>query len=200
MEQKNLNIDRFTDKEKVKVELNFRDLFRRVKGLEDAPDGGGGELPYTSYNAIITAGGYVEGTSGLLIVGKTYYIDFLEVGDDFANVGYVSAGTAFVATGTTPTNWTNGTYVLNLTDSTFDLVELSNNTGEIITAAVTYNEGQFINTTGSIFLEDKTQIFITIMGVSNNTGTAAYRNDNDSILFRSLVAGVKYSLEVRVYP
>jgi hypothetical protein len=54
MAQKNLNIDRFTDKEKVKVELNFRDLFRRLKGLEDAPDGGGGEPEgYTTWGTTI---------------------------------------------------------------------------------------------------------------------------------------------------
>lgn len=55
-------------------------------------------------------------TSGSLVAGKTYVIVTLESGDDFANVGYVSEGTPFVATGTTPTTWTNSTEVFNLTD------------------------------------------------------------------------------------
>lgn len=63
----------------------------------------------------------VSTDSGLLVVGKTYVIgqlcdDGLGNYDDFSNVGYVSEGTPFVATGTTPTVWTNGTPVHNLTD------------------------------------------------------------------------------------
>jgi len=55
-------------------------------------------------------------TSGVIVTGKTYVVVDLKAGDDFANVGYVSEGTPFVATGTTPTTWTQGTEVFNLTD------------------------------------------------------------------------------------
>lgn len=47
-------------------------------------------------------------TSGLLVVGVSYKINTYVAGDDFTNVGGVNtSGTYFVATGTTPTTWTN---------------------------------------------------------------------------------------------
>lgn len=53
-------------------------------------------------------------TSGLLQEDKKYVILKLETGDNFSNVGYVSEGTPFIATGTTPTNWTNSTVVTDV--------------------------------------------------------------------------------------
>ena len=50
-------------------------------------------------------------TSGSLITGQDYIIYILNGGDDFTNVGYLTPGVAFTATGTTPTTWTNGTEV-----------------------------------------------------------------------------------------
>ena len=49
--------------------------------------------------------------SGSLLIGKEYVIAQQESGDNFSNVGYVSNGVPFIATGTTPTTWTNGTQV-----------------------------------------------------------------------------------------
>ena len=52
-------------------------------------------------------------TSGVLVVGATYVITDFIAGDDFTNVGGVNAdGSVFVATGTTPTTWTNSS-ILN---------------------------------------------------------------------------------------
>ena len=46
--------------------------------------------------------------SGALTIGSTYSIQTLQAGDDFTNVGFdIANGTTFIATGTTPTNWTN---------------------------------------------------------------------------------------------
>lgn len=47
-------------------------------------------------------------TSGQLVIGKRYRITSYLSGDDFTNVGAASnaSGVEFVATGTTPTNWT----------------------------------------------------------------------------------------------
>jgi hypothetical protein len=55
--------------------------------------------------------------SGLLVVGQKYIVDVLEAGDDFKNVGYVSVGVIFTATGTTPTNWSNGSSVVDVSES-----------------------------------------------------------------------------------
>lgn len=48
-------------------------------------------------------------TSGTLEVGRKYVITSFEAGDNFTNVGAASnaTGVEFVATGTTPTTWTN---------------------------------------------------------------------------------------------
>ncbi len=47
-------------------------------------------------------------TSGTLLVGTSYTILLYVTGDDFANVGGTNrTGSVFVATGTTPTVWTN---------------------------------------------------------------------------------------------
>ena len=61
---------------------------------------------YKSYVALLTQTTTVLSPSALTLeVGKTYCILNLEVGDDFSNVGYVSNGVPFVATGTTPSVW-----------------------------------------------------------------------------------------------
>lgn len=55
-------------------------------------------------------------TSGLLTIGVTYEITTFETGDDFTNVGAASNanGVTFVATGTTPDDWTNGSELTDL--------------------------------------------------------------------------------------
>ena len=56
--------------------------------------------------------------SGLLKVGEIYHLTDYQ-GDDFSNVAYIisgiidETGCIFVATGTTPTNWTNGSELIN---------------------------------------------------------------------------------------
>ena len=51
-------------------------------------------------------------SSGTLIIGKKYQIIVFQAGDDFSNIGATNAnGNIFVATGTTPTTWTNGSTV-----------------------------------------------------------------------------------------
>lgn len=69
---------------------------------------------YSIHDAILKT---ITTTSGVLVAGKSYRIDTLLGTDNFSNVGYVTAGVAFTATGTTPTTWTNSTVVYNLTDA-----------------------------------------------------------------------------------
>lgn len=51
--------------------------------------------------------------SGYFIVGRSYKIKVYEVGDDFTNIhsGTDATGFVFVATGTTATDWTNGSEI-----------------------------------------------------------------------------------------
>lgn len=57
---------------------------------------------------ILLDGGDTQ-TSGALVVGQTYKIVTFETGDDFANVGGTNeTGNVFTATGTTATDYSNG--------------------------------------------------------------------------------------------
>lgn len=74
---------------------------------------------YKVYTALLTQSGLDvddDISSGLLVIGRTYEIGGSIAGDDFSNVGGPLIvnnddfnGTYFVATETTPTNYTNGT-------------------------------------------------------------------------------------------
>ena len=57
--------------------------------------------------------------NGALIIGRLYTIISYAPGDSFTNVGAVSnlAGQSFIATGTTPTTWTNGSRLVSVTDN-----------------------------------------------------------------------------------
>jgi len=63
--------------------------------------------------------GIATQTSGTLVVGETYTIGTYGTGDDFSNVADVQSGNidedgcVFIATGTTPLVWVNGTDVTN---------------------------------------------------------------------------------------
>jgi len=52
--------------------------------------------------------------TGFLTIGKLYTIISFQAGDNFTNVGAAAnaTGQSFIATGTTPTTWTNGTRVI----------------------------------------------------------------------------------------
>jgi hypothetical protein len=62
-----------------------------------------------------------------LVVGESYVIESLNGSDDFSNVGFVSTGVKFVATGTTPTNWSNSTTVFTfygmVKDYTLEIID-----------------------------------------------------------------------------
>lgn len=77
---------------------------------------------YKVFTALVSQTGtssVISETSGLLIVGVSYNIDIYNVGDDFSNVGGPGLGQQgewegvwFIATATTPNNWTNGSTLI----------------------------------------------------------------------------------------
>ena len=75
------------------------------------PNYNNGPLGNLHSNAIRTEPSYQ--TSGLLIVGQMYTIYNFVAGDDFTNVGAAANATkqTFIATGTTPTTWTNSSTI-----------------------------------------------------------------------------------------
>jgi len=72
--------------------------------------GGSTSSGATTYYLAITQA--ANQTSGVLIVGRRYTVTTLQPGDEFANVGYASTDVEFVATGTTPAVWSNGSTVV----------------------------------------------------------------------------------------
>jgi len=75
----------------------------KIKAVNPISDGQGGATEG------IPKGGGPSATSGLLVIGKEYGLTNWITDDDFTNVGAASNtdGVEFVATGTTPTKWTN---------------------------------------------------------------------------------------------
>ena len=59
-------------------------------------------------------------TSGQLVIGKSYIIKVLNGGDNFSNAGFAQINTAFTATSTNPSSWTNATRVLDLNYASID--------------------------------------------------------------------------------
>jgi hypothetical protein len=106
--------------------------------------------PYKAYTANIVQQRFSQ-TNGVLVVGKTYRIVEVLGDDDFSNVGY--EGGDFVATGTTPTKWTNSSVVINITDSAPQATVLENT----LTASVWQwnNEGSYYIDTDTDFDETK---------------------------------------------
>jgi hypothetical protein len=79
-------------------------------------------------------------TSGTLVIGGKYRIDTFVAGDSFTNVGAGSnaSGVEFVATGTTPTTWTNS--------SSLRRIGL---TSELLASNAQSNTGQIFDTSGN---------------------------------------------------
>jgi len=90
-------------------------------------------------------------SSGLLVVGVEYVILTLAVGDNFVNVGYVSVGTPFIATGTTPTVWSNGTVVVNTKLSAPVATELMNTTEMYFTYSYVDEGVYFVTSSKDLF-------------------------------------------------
>lgn len=97
-------------------------------------------------------------TSGLLVIGQKYLITNLLPGDDFSNVGAIVPGAAFIATGTTPTNWSNGSTVLDGLASAPVATVQSNNLGGTVSFDY-YWAGTCVVTGTGLFTVGKTNIY-----------------------------------------
>lgn len=114
-----------------------------------------------AWRAKVKVGNYL--TSGTLVVGKNYNVDNLVAGDDFSNVGYVSVGVSFVATGTTPTVWTNGSGVQ---EEDAVVKEVSNTMGGVVEyKIINGNTRHIIITTGDFV--DLNKIIVYPIGGSS---------------------------------
>lgn len=123
--------------------------------------------PYKVYTALLTQSG--DGTStqitGPLVVGKTYEIVTFETGDDFTNVANVVSGVintngcVFIATGTTPTDYSNGS---ELRDTSAPVATVLENTlGEQVVWEMVGN-GNYITTINDSLINN------TYLSITNN--------------------------------
>lgn len=92
-------------------------------GAYDASSGAAGYVPWLGIGtpgALPSSGAFYLGvssaTSGTLTNGKRYLISTFNAGDDFTNIGGTNlTGNVFTATGTTPTTWTHGSALVEIT-------------------------------------------------------------------------------------
>ncbi len=156
-------------------------------------------IPFTVYTAKLDQP-VPAASSGLLTIGKTYTIFELSGEDpgpdDFTNVGFVAVNTPFVASGTTPAQWTGGTLVFCVTDinAAFVESEVFENTIGTITLSFPGTDSKYRLTCTGAFLADK--VFITI-----NEDKVARVSDDALSIQPSESGGIltNFSVEVRVY-
>jgi len=129
--------------------------------------------PYKIYTALLTQQPIVEGP---LEIGVEYRITSYSPGDDFLNVGALAnaTGEVFVATGTTPTSYTN--FSTLTTNKAPAVTVLENTIGNIVwncPAQSIYNA-----TLAGAFPETKTWV---ILSKTSNTNQFVYRSDDNTI-------------------
>ena len=169
--------------------------------------------PYKVYTALLTQSGGDNPdniTSGNTVIGVTYQIDGSIVGDDFRNIGgpLITYNNEFqdyffVATGTTPTNWTNGTS-LNFNTGAPVVTVLNNTIGNIW---FTYNgSGNYRVKSDGLFIQNKLFLTSYIINSLDSYSYSLDSIDNNNIRIRvgttgSLENDVLYNtpIEIRVY-
>jgi hypothetical protein len=89
-------------------------MVQNIRNLPDARRGDTYTGPtWTLYNIVSSQ------TSGAIVSGQTYIILDYATGDNFVNVGGTNVkGAKWVATGTTPTTYTNGSTLIKVTPRT----------------------------------------------------------------------------------
>ena len=121
--------------------------------------------------------------------------------DNFSNLGYVSNGTVFTATGNIPTTWLNGTIVIDATESAPIPTIMENTIGDIVWTYV--SNGDYTATLSDAFTNNKTLLFYE-KGEDVNGNTIRFFKISESV-YRVLTVSANdnvfdnSSIEIRVY-
>jgi hypothetical protein len=165
--------------------------------------------PYKVYTALLTQSGESSElylSEGSLVIGQTYKITEYYPGDDFTNVGAPSNAQdmSFVATGTTPAVWTNGSSLY--TNGGAPVVTVLENT--IGNIWFEYKlVGVYHISSDNLFTDNKTSTFIS-QSDFGNTGITTVSQNNSSLIVivtynysESRTDGIlaKTAIEIRVY-
>jgi hypothetical protein len=143
-------------------------------------------------------------TSGVLVIGKTYLISAVLSTDSFANVGHVTDGVPFIATGTTPTTWTNSTIVIDVEASKPIATELENDTQISFTWDITAKGTYKLTSSQPIFDAGKTQVVFglnangyTYKGVISSSTVLTFTQNSGATATDGMV---NVPVEITVYP
>ncbi len=195
--------------------LNPTAIYNKINELVDTVNNSA--PTYKVYTALLTQNG--DGTStqtsGLLIVGARYVITTYIAGDDFSNVANVISGTInttgceFIATGTTPTDYSNESI---LTDTAAPITTVLENTlGDIVWSYDTVGNYKILS--NGLFTSNKTYAVVQLWAddaVSPRVGIVLTNTVNElSLLVRDvdgtpsdtigLGSSFLTSIEIRVY-
>jgi len=100
----------------------------------------GGATPQNqTYEVKLSQFGKVSQNDGFFVIGEKYLINAYSIGDDFTNVGASEnfTGVEFIATGTTPTSWINGSQLISNYEPLITEVE-----NTLTTSTITYESVQ----------------------------------------------------------
>lgn len=141
----NTTVDLFVDRST--QELKFLDYFKQETTLAE-------KAIYKVVSGYITQSNVVL-NGGELVIGHTYFISEYRERDDFTNVGAAvnESGVTFVATGTNPTTWDNGSTLVDVEESYPTLTIFENTLGPI---AASWGSGYPAITSNELFTRDKT--------------------------------------------
>lgn len=166
--------------------------FARLAHLNDLVDQVNNNTPtpptssYKVYTALLTQSGgdNVQGISnGSLLIGRTYYINYVDGGPDFTNVGAPNnnVGTYFVATGTTPNTW-------GAVPASFDT--LTYNTGAPVVTVLENTIGNIwwtFNNTGSFYINSDGLFSSTSSTLFGSFFSDTIGSGNDAYVFNYIV-------------
>jgi hypothetical protein len=187
-----------------RVEREIKSLCCSVKAIAE-----NSTPTYKVFTALVNqVGAYPDVISDTpLVIGNTYMVRYLASGDDFSNVGYVANEVPFVATGTTPTTWINGSQVIEILSSVFPTFEVIENTlGITLTVSCKDAISFFINSNLPVFIQNKTVCFPS--GFLDNNEIIQSRGisrlNNSTIVLGQVTplgnySDYPYPIEIKVY-
>lgn len=184
--------------------VDSKDVVNKQFLLGTLGDGQAGHLKYVAvmYMSLISQ------EDGELIIGNEYVIQDYHAGDDFTNVGAASndPGTIFTAIGTTPTEYSNGSILINNTLSAPQSYIFENTIGNIVWTRT--GVGTYLGTLAGAFTGWKTWSM-----VSQTYGGIVYMLQRDGPDVMTLSTLIEESgtltpndalhdvpIEIRVYP
>ncbi len=136
-------------------------------------------------------------TSGTVTNAKRYLISDFNAGDDFTNIGASAnaTGCIFTASGTTPTTWTNGSTLIEITSNiAYDASAATIQTALNLLASITAQGGVTVaasSSTSFVFIVD----WVTVGDKEGLTASGAALTPDASAIIATIRAGDSVTIE-----